>query len=177
MMVSCNTFAQKTKKEQREIQEITLIYEDYVDIKLKIPYSDKNGWFLTLPAYFKNYKGFNDKKKYDKIDLFNYVNFKKSFLHLTKSDCKELNNAILNDTNRLYIQRNWFGNKNVVVLSDSITKLEEKQAIHLMKPIFFRNYTRCFMAKYYPNGMESYFLKKENNKWVFDTLVKVVDYD
>ena len=37
-----------------------------------------------------------------------------------------------------------------------------------MKPIFFRNYTRCFIAILHGNDLESFFLKKSNNQWTFD---------
>ena len=37
-----------------------------------------------------------------------------------------------------------------------------------IKPIFFRNNTRCFIAIYHSNYINSFFLKKKYNNWVLD---------
>ena len=40
---------------------------------------------------------------------------------------------------------------------------------YIMKPTFFNNYTRCFIAEYIGGGfLRSYFLKKKDNHWVYD---------
>jgi hypothetical protein len=43
----------------------------------------------------------------------------------------------------------------------------EKYFGNLMKPIFFRNYTRCFITILHSSGMESFFLKKINKALIF----------
>jgi hypothetical protein len=83
---------------------------------------------------------------------------------------------MLNDTCKLSIQKSWFNGYNVNVLSDSITK-SEKYFGKLMKPIFFRNYTRCFISILNNSGIESFFLKKNNNHWIFDKSYIMIDYD
>ena len=74
---------------------------------------------------------------------------------------------MLNDTIHLNIQRSWFTNYKIKILSDSLTKIEN-YITEYMKPIFFRDYTRCFVAILQNDEMYSFFIKKKNNHWVFD---------
>jgi hypothetical protein len=46
-----------------------------------------------------------------------------------------------------------------------------------MTPIFFNNYTRCFIAILDSKSMDSFFLKKINGKWVFDDFYQRYEMD
>lgn len=74
---------------------------------------------------------------------------------------------MLNDTIHLNIQRSWFTNYKIKILPDALTKMKY-YVPEIMKPIFFRNYTRCFVAILTDGSMESFFIKKKNNHWVLD---------
>lgn len=88
----------------------------------------------------------------------------------------ELNIGILNDTNRIYINKNWFSKSKINILSDSITKKRIYNG-DFMTPIFFNNYTRCFIAILDSKNMDSFFLKKINGKWVFDSFYQRYEID
>ena len=107
--------------------------------------------------YFITNKRFNSIFK-NQIQWKGFIQSKK--FNLSKNDCDFLNRAIINDTNRLYIQKSWFVNNKVVFHPNS-------NEPYKMKPIFFENYTRCFIA-IYSMGLNSYFIKKVNNHWVYD---------
>lgn len=172
-----NSFSQNNNEDKRFIQEIKNLFRDATNQKFKLPFILGTKDSLTLPSYFTNYVKYYDiKRKFDKINL-PYFNQSNNFnLNLNKEDCEILNSSMLNDTCQLYIQKSWFDGYNVKILSDSITK-SEKYFGNLMKPIFFRNYTRCFITILNSSGMESYFLKKSNNHWLFDKSYIMVDYD
>jgi len=177
MINSNKVLSQCREKDSRDVQEIKIIFRDATKKKFKLPFILGTNDSLTLPSYFTNYiKYYDIKRKFDKINL-PYFNQTNNFnLNLNKVDCEILNSSMLNDTCKLYIQKSWFNGYNVKVLSDSITK-SEKYFGNLMKPIFFRNYTRCFIAILNNSGMESFFLKKNNNHWIFDKSYIMVDYD
>ena len=177
MINSNKVLSQCREKDSRDVQEIKIIFRDATKKKFKLPFILGTNDSLTLPSYFTNYVKYYDiKRKFDKIHL-PYFNQTNNFnLNLNKVDCEILNSSMLNDTCKLYIQKSWFNGYNVKVLSDSITK-SEKYFGNLMKPIFFRNYTRCFIAILNNSGMESFFLKKNNNYWIFDKSYIMVDYD
>lgn len=177
MINSNKVLSQYREKDLRDVQEIKTIFRDATNKKFKLPFILGSNDSLTLPSYFTNYINYYDiKRKFDKINLPLFEQTNKFKINLTKSDCHVLNSLMLNDTCKLYIQKSWFNGYNVKVLSDSITK-SEKYFGNLMKPIFFRNYTRCFIAILNNSGMESFFLKKNNNHWVFDKSYIMVDYD
>ena len=177
MINSNKVLSQYREKDLRDVQEIKIIFRDATNKKFKLPFILGSNDSLTLPSYFTNYiKYYDIKRKFDKIYLPLFEPTNKFKINLTKSDCHVLNSLMLYDTCKLYIQKSWFNGYNVKVLSDSITK-SEKYFGNLMKPIFFRNYTRCFIAILNNSGMESFFLKKNNNHWVFDKSYILIDYD
>ena len=167
LMIICHTsFSQKSKTESKEIQEIKLLFKDATIKKMKLQVYPELNDTIILPAYFTNYRKYYDKKnKFERISLPDFVLTNGFNVKLNKSDCDKLNSSMLNDTNHLNIQRSWFTNYKIKILSDSITKMTD---FEYMKPIFFRNYTRCFVAILYDDSMDSFFLKKENNHWVLD---------
>lgn len=169
MIISYNSFSQKIEKETNEIKEFKFILKNFTAVKLGLLFFNENDGLLRLPAHFINYKGYYDNINFDgKIDSFTISKSYAFNLELTKSDCNELNNAILKDTNRLYFQKSWFRNKKIEILTDSVMKDKKHKHIDYMKPIFFRNYTRCFIAIYSSGFMGSYFFRKIKSKWIFD---------
>jgi len=166
MVICYKSFSQKLVNESREIDEIKLIYKDIINKKLRLPFYLPLDDGLTLPAYFTNYRKYYDEKnKFERISLPDFDLTNGLYAKLNKSDCDKLNSSMLNDTNHLNIQRSWFTNYKIKILSDSITKMID---LEYMKPIFFRNYTRCFIAILPGDSMESFFIKKKNNHWVLD---------
>lgn len=177
MINSNQVLSQYSRKDIRDIQDIKIIFRDAASKKFKLPFILGRNDSLTLPSYFTNYiKYYDIEKKYEKINLPYFDQSNNFNLNLNEDDCEILNNSMLSDTSKLYIQKSWFDGYNVKVLSDSITK-SEKYFGNLMKPIFFRNHTRCFIAILHSSGMESFFLKKTNNHWLFDKSYITVDYD
>jgi hypothetical protein len=73
----------------------------------------------------------------------------------------------LKDTSRLFIQVKWFKKNKIRILSNADSN-EMEYSTEFLKPIFFRNYTKCFIAILDDSSMDSFFLKKINGKWVFD---------
>jgi len=181
IIISYNSFSQKIEKDTKEtnnIKEIKSIFNDFINKKSNLPFFVNKDGNLILPPYFTNYKGFLDSIKYiGKIDSFSMVKSKSYNLKLNKTDINKLNNTISNDTNRLYIQERWFTTNKIKILPHSIVNKKDKSFTKYMKPIFFRNNTRCFFAIYYSSGMESFFLKKSNNHWIFDMYYLWVEED
>ena len=179
LMIICHkSFSQKSKNEARDIEEIKLIFRDFPKLKLRMPLYIELHDTVYLHPYFTSYKEYFDKRKY--IDAFNWSYFAKSKnrdVKLNKHDCDELNSKILNDSNRLYIQNNWFTNNKIIILPDSIINKETNFYWKNMKPIFFRNYRRCFIAILHENGMNLFFLKKINSHWVYDKLYYLSESD
>lgn len=171
------SYSQDVNNEKKYAQEIKNLFRDATNKKFKLPFILGSKVSLTLPSYFTNYVKYYDiKRKFDKINLPYFDQSNNFKLNLNKEDCEILNSSMLNDTCQLYIQKSWFDGYNVKILSDSITK-SEKYFGNLMNPIFFRNYTRCFITILHSSGMGSYFLKKSNNHWLFDKSYIMVDYD
>jgi len=158
-ILSYSSFSQKNYKESREIQEIKQIIKD--DTSKKLPLlSFKSYYGITrLPLYFNSNKEFYIILK----NIMKWEGFIQSKeFNLSKNDCDVLNRAIINDTSRLYIQKKWF-------MSNKIVFHPNSHEPYLMKPIFFKKYTRCFIAEYIGGGfLHSYFLKKKDNHWVYD---------
>ena len=168
LLLFANSYSQDFNKDKKYIKELKLLIQDLSKKKQAWLFIYLNDT-LTLPAYFTSYKKFitNEKKinSYDDWVFFkpkNAINF-----YLKESDFEEIKNGILNDTNRFYINNTWFENFKINILSDSTTK-SKKYTDDFMTPIFFRNYTRCFIAILGTGYMDSFFLKKINNHWVFD---------
>jgi len=157
-ILSYSSFSQKNYKESREIQEIKQIIKDNNNNKdNKLLFEGNDNEVIYLPFYFNSNNEF--------YRIFKNQNHEQVFIqskkfNLSKNDCDFLNRAIINDTNRLYIQKSWFVNNKVVFHPNS-------HEPYKMKPIFFENYTRCFIA-IYSMGLNSYFIKKVNNHWVYD---------
>ena len=164
-MISLFSFTQNLNKDQREIKEIKIIFKDISLNKLKLPiYSPlNNDTKLTLPAYFNSYKEFLQILKYRNLDSI-LLEFKL----LSINDRIQLNNQILKDTNRFYIQKKWFANDRILILSDSMTNNKNDDYRKFIKPAFFKDYTRCFFACYYGNVINSFFLKKIRKHWVIE---------
>ena len=156
-ILSYSSFSQKNYNELREIQEIKQIIKDDTSKKLSLFFFKSYDNTIRLPLYFITNKRFNSIFK-NQIQWKGFIQSKE--FNLSKNDCDFLNRAIINDTNRLYIQKNWFEDKKVIFTTDSSLPW-------YMKPIFFKNYSRCFIAQYGGGGF-SHFLKKINNHWVYD---------
>jgi hypothetical protein len=156
-IISYSSFSQKNYNELREIQEIKQIIKDDISKELPLLFFKSYDGITRLPFYFITNKRFYSIFK-NGIQWKGFIQSKK--FNLSKNDCDELNRAIINDTNRLYIQKKWFVNNKVVFHPNS-------HEPYKMKPIFFENYTRCFIA-IYSMGLNSYFIKKVNNHWVYD---------
>ena len=158
-IISYSSFSQKNYKELREIQEIKQIIKDDTNKKMSLLFFISYDGITRLPLYFNSNKEFYIILK----NLMKWEGFIQSKeFNLSKNDCDVLNRAIINDTNRLYIQKKWFVNNKVVFHPNS-------HEPYLMKPIFFKNYTRCFIAEYRGGGfLLSHFLKKKDNHWVYD---------
>ena len=158
-IISYSSFSQKNYKESREIQEIKQIIKDDTSKKLPLLFFKSYYGITRLPLYFNSNKEFYIILK----NIMKWEGFIQSKeFNLSKNDCDVLNRAIINDTSRLYIQKKWF-------MSNKIVFHPNSHEPYLMKPIFFKNYTRCFILEYIGGGfLHSYFLKKKDNHWVYD---------
>jgi hypothetical protein len=165
------TFSQKVEKDKREIQEIKLIFKAISSKKMNLPiYIEPNG--LILPGYFTSYKEFIERLKKDSDDDY-FLNFQS----LSTIDQKQLNNSLTNDTVKFYIQKEWFINNNINILSESETNDQNNKFRKFIKPIFYRNFTRCYFACFYGVAIDVFFLKKVNNNWINDKKMhKTVEY-
>lgn len=172
------SFSQTKYKEQKALKEIKLIFKDEKNQLKSWPlYLDENET-LNLPPYFTNYKEYIDKRNYLN-NQETWLNFDPSSAHnygLNNSDFEEINKLIVSDTNRMFIEKTWFGKTKINILSDSVLKSRSYNTRY-MKPIFFRNYNRCFIAIIYKNSMDSFFLKKKKNHWVFDAFYQRYEID
>lgn len=164
LMINYHSFSQE-KNDSNELEEIKLIMNNIFNNKIKTPTFYFKEVTYELPLYFTSYDD------YCKM-LINYkitAGFVKSKLfNLNKKDCDKLNISITNDTAKVYIQKDWFTGVKVKILSDSITKFNAKSYTRYIKPIFFRNNSRCFIAIYDSDNIETFFLKKKFNNWVLD---------
>jgi hypothetical protein len=133
-------------------------------------YIEPNG--LILPGYFTSYKEFIERLKKDNDDNY-FLNFQS----LSTIDQKQLNNSLINDTVKFYIQKEWFINNNINILSESETNDQNNKFRKFIKPIFYRNFTRCYFACFYGVAIDVFFLKKVNNNWINDKKMhKTVEY-
>ena len=156
-IISYFSFSQKYYNELREIQEIKQIIKDDTSKKLSLLFFKSCDDTIRLPLYFFTNKEFYSIFK-NQIQWEGFIQSKE--FNLSKNDCDFLNSTIYNDTNRIYIQKSWFEDKKVIFTTDSSLTM-------YMKPIFFKNYSRCFIAQYGGGGF-THFLKKINNHWVYD---------
>ena len=162
---SFNSFSQILKNDIKEIKEIKLILKEFNENRLKLPfYLSKDGYLIISP-YFTSFRDFYLELK----NGGNWSQFSPTKIYdLNLSDCYKLNDYVLNDTVRLYIEKDWFKVDNIKILSDSDYQNQKGVYGKFVKPVFFRNYTRCLIAVIYPDSMDSFFLKKVNNHWIFD---------
>lgn len=164
-LISYHSISQEKKNDTRDVEEIKLIMNDIFNNKIYTPTFYYKGVTYKLPSYFTSYKDFIINLKQRR--LWNDFVVSK-YLNLNKKDCDILNYLILNDTAKVYIQKDWFSSVNVKILSDSVTKFQNDSYTKYIKPIFFRNNTRCFIANYTINNIESFFLKKKKGIWEID---------
>jgi hypothetical protein len=137
MFICHKSFSQNLIIETKEIQEIKLIYKDIIYKKLRLPFYLPLDDGLTLPAYFTNYRKYYDvKNKFKRINLPEFYQSNGLYAKLNISDSDKLKSIMLNDTNHLNIQRSWFTNYKIKILSDSLTKMKYYFEEH-RKPIFF----------------------------------------
>lgn len=164
LMINYHSFSQE-KNDSNELEEIKLIMNNIFNNKIKTPTFYFKEVTYELPSYFTSYDDYYKMLKNYKITT-DFIASKR--FNLNKKDCDQLNYSILNDTAKVYIKKDWFTGVNVNILSDSITKFNSKSYTRYIKPIFFRNNTRCFIAIYDSDNIESFFLKKKINNWVLD---------
>jgi hypothetical protein len=170
------SFSQNNNKKKYS-KEIKLFFQNAAEHNSLQAFLNYNDTF-NLPEYFSSYKEYIDNQRKIKRNE-NWYYFDPSTAdnyNLTISDFDELNINILNDSNRFQIQNKWFDNDKINIIPDSVSKLK-KYTTEYMNPIFFRNYTRCFIAKNGRNYMYSYFFKKRKGKWVFDKSYILIEYD
>jgi hypothetical protein len=161
-LLSLKTYSQYSKF---EVNEIKNIFQNISEGKLKLPiyiYISKTD-SLTLPSYFTSYNDLLQILKYRNLDSI-FLEFK----FLKKTERIIIQNKIMYDTSKYNIQKEWFVNYNIKILSDTITTFNKDQYRNFIKPIFFNNYTRCLFACYYGNVFNSFILKKRKNTWVVD---------
>lgn len=127
-ILSYSSFSQKNYNELREIQEIKQIIKDDTSKKLSLFFFKSYDDTIRLPLYFITNKRFNSIFK-NQIQWKGFIQSKE--FNLSKNDCDFLNRAIINDTNRLYIQKSWFEDKKVIFTTDSSLPW-------YMKPIFLK---------------------------------------
>jgi len=171
------SYSQDFNNEKKYSKEIKLFFKNAAEDSLRYLFLNNSDTF-NLPEYFSSYKEYIDNQRKIKSND-NWYYFDPSTAdnyNLTISDFDELNINILNDSNRFQIQNKWFDNDKINIIPDSVSKLK-KYTTEYMNPIFFRNYTRCFIAQNGRNYMYSYFFKKVNGKWVFDKSYILIDYD
>lgn len=167
----------QNKYDTKYLKEIKLIFKNSANQKFDRVFLNFDDTY-NLPEYLSCYKEYidNQKKTKSKESWFYFDTSYADILKLNKSDIDEIKLFILNDTNRFQIQKKWFVKNKIKIIPDSLSKIK-KYTTEFMKPIFFRNYTRCFIAISGKNYLDSFFLKKINGKWVFDKSYIMIDYD
>jgi hypothetical protein len=174
IVISYHSISQEQKNNTRELKEIKLIMNDIFNNKIYTgDFYFKEGTYI-LPSYFNSYFDYYKMLKNYKIST-DFVASKR--FNLNKKDCDQLNYSILNDTAKVYIQKDWFTGVNVKIISDSVTKFKKDTYTNYIKPIFFRNNTRCFIAIYHNSYLNSFFLKKKFNNWELDKLYITLTVD
>jgi hypothetical protein len=169
LIIFISSFSQNRNEEKRYIKEIRSIFNDATNQNLNWLYFLNFDNTITLPSYFTSYKDFsnNQKKIKSKEDWYTFNPSNAINYNLDSSDFEEINKIILKDTSRLFIQVKWFKKNKIRILSNADSN-EMEYSTEFLKPIFFRNYTKCFIAILDDSSMDSFFLKKINGKWVFD---------
>lgn len=174
ILISSKNFSQKNNKHFKEIEEIQLIMNDIFNNKIFTPTFYFKDATYELPSYFNSYIDYYEMLKHYKLS----TDFEASKrFNLNKKDCDQLNYSILNDTAKVYIKKDWFTGVNVKIISDSVTKFKKDTYTKYIKPIFFRNNTRCFIAIYHNSELNSFFLKKKFNNWELDKLYVTLTND
>jgi hypothetical protein len=170
------SYSQDFNNKKKYSKEIKLFFQNASEDSLRYLFLNNNDTF-NLPEYFSCYKEYIDNQRNIKrFDNWYYFDPSRADnYNLTISDFDELNINILNDTSRLQIKNKWFDNYKINIIPDSVSKLK-KYTTEYMNPIFFRNYTRCFIAML-GRDMHSYFFKKRKGKWVFYKSYILIDYD
>lgn len=174
IFISSKNFSQKNNKHFKEIEEIQLIMNDVFNNKFFTPTFYFKDATYELPSYFNSYIDYYEMLKNYKLSTDFEVSQR---LNLNKKDCDQLNYSILNDTVKVYIKKDWFTGVNVKIISDSVTKFKKDTYTNYIKPIFFRNNTRCFIAIYNNSDLNSFFLKKKFNNWELDKLYVTLTID
>jgi len=165
LLINFFGYSQFSNKEQREIVEIKNIFKDFSTNKLVLPiYLERDG-SIILPNYFTSYN-----KYYNDLNISGLWNnfIPNKYLQLTKIDCFQINKILYKDTIRTRIQDNWLFGDKIKIISDSVGNNNEYTTSNFIKPIFFRNFKRCFMAYYSSNVTQSFFLIKKGSHWKFD---------
>ena len=165
MLISYHSISQEQKNDSREVEEIRLIMNNIFNNKIYTRTFYFKEVTYELPSYFTSYNDYYEMLKNYKISSRFVVS---KLFNLNKKDCDKLNYSILNDTTKVYIKKEWFTEVNVKILTDSVTKFKTESYTKYIKPIFFRNNTKCFIAIYHSNYINSFFLKKKYNNWVLD---------
>lgn len=168
ILYSLQLFSQQREldsKKMQELREIKLILNNIFNNKIRTRTFYFKEVTYELPLYFTSYVDYYKMLKDYKISTDFVVS---KLFNLNKKDCDELNYSILNDTAKFYIKEDWFTGVNVKILTDSVTKFKTESYTKYIKPIFFRNNTRCFIAIYDSNYLNSFFLKKKYNNWILD---------
>lgn len=160
--------AQNSKIEKREIKEINNIFNDFANGSLFLPIYLENNEVLILPSKFSNYKEcINNFAIYNKIP---FTFSKNKYFNLKINDCKNLNDAIVIDTNKLLIRNEWFLNGKIQINTDTSSNYLKYKERKFFKPLFFNNYKRCYFGCYTSKTFTSFFLIKINNHWVLDKI-------
>jgi hypothetical protein len=154
MLLSIQSISQEKKNDSRDVEEIKLIMNNIFNNKIRTPTFYFKDATYELPSYFTSY---NDCFKIFK-NQFLFTDFVENKLfNLNKKDCDQLNYSILNDTTKVYIKNDWFTGVKVKILSDSVTQYKTNTYTKYIKPIFFRNNTRCFIVIYHSDYLNSFF--------------------
>lgn len=141
----------------QELREIKLIMNNIFNNEIRTSTFYFKGATYELPHYFTSYKNYSETIK--KHGMGSDFVVSKRF-RLNKMDCKILNYSILNDTTKVYNKKEWFTEFNVKILTDSVTKFKTESYTKYIKPIFFRNNKRCFIAIYHSNYINPFFKEK-----------------
>ena len=170
-----NSFSQNNN-EKKYSKEIKLFFQNAAEDNKRYLFLNNSDTF-NLPEYFSSYKEYiNNQINFKRFNNWYYFDPSTADnYNLTISDFNELNINILNDTSRFQIKNKWLDNDKINIIPDSVSKLK-KYTTDYMNPIFFRNYTRCFIA-ISGRDMYSYFFKKIKGKWLFDKSYILIDYD
>lgn len=170
-LFSLQAFSQKGENDTREVKEIKIILKSIANKKMNLPiFIEPDG--LILPAYFNSYKNFIERLKID-----HEYSYFLDFQILNKSDQKQLNYSLINDTVKLYLQKEWFLNDKIKILTELETNDKNNDYRKFIKPIFYKNFTRCYFACFNNATIDVFFFKKVNNHWINDNkMYRTVEY-